>query len=102
MLLHDFDLARFFMKEEVEGVFASEANLVGDGKGAKRFADNITVNLSKNGALANFHASMHAVYGYDVRSEVFGSAGNLIIEGINRTKVTLCSLDKGIPKLQTF
>ena len=28
MLLYDFDLARFFMKEEVEGVFASEANLV--------------------------------------------------------------------------
>ena len=28
MLLHDFDFARFFMKDEVESVFAIEANLV--------------------------------------------------------------------------
>ena len=103
MLLHDFDLARFFMKEEVERVFASEANLVVDGKGVKHFADNVTVNLRfKSGALANFHASMHAGYGYDVRSEVFGSAGNLIIGGLNRTNTTLCSPTKGITKLQTF
>lgn len=103
MLLHDFDLARFFMKDEVESVFASEANLVVNRKGIKRFADNVTVNLKfKNGALANFHASMHAGYGYDVRSEVFGSVGNLIIGGLNRTEITLCSPDKGITRLQTF
>ena len=103
MLLHDFDLARFFMKDEVESVFASEANMVVNGKGIKRFADNVTANLKfKNGALANFHASMHAGYGYDVRSEVFGSAGNLIIGGLNRTEITLCSPDKGITRLQTF
>jgi len=103
MLLHDFDLARFFMKDEVESVFAIEANLVVNGKSVKRFADNVTVNLKfKNGALANFHASMHAGYGYDVRSEVFGSAGNLIIGGLNRTEITLCSPNKGITRLQTF
>ncbi len=103
MLLHDFDLARFLMKDEVSWVFADETNLVVDSEGIKRFADNVTVSLHfKNGALGAAHASMHAGYGYDVRSEVFGSAGNLMLGGLNRTDLTLCSPEKGITRPQTF
>lgn len=103
MLLHDFDLARFFLEDEVSKVYASEANLVVDSKGVNRFADNVTVNLSfKAGYLANYHASMHAEYGYDVRSEVYGSKGNLIIGGLNRDELTLCTLERGISKPETF
>ena len=65
MLLHDFDLARFLMKDEVEWVFADETNLVVDSEGIERFADNVTVSLHfKNEALGTAHASMHAGYGY--------------------------------------
>lgn len=103
MLLHDFDLARFLMQDEVCSVFADETNLVVDSEGINRFADNVTVSLHfKNGALGTAHASMHAGYGYDVRSEVFGSEGNLILGGLNRTELTLCSVEKGITKPQTF
>lgn len=103
MLLHDFDLARFLMKDEVSWVFADETNLVVDSEGIKRFADNVTVSLHfKNGALGSAHASMHAGYGYDIRSEVFGSEGNLILGGLNRTDLTLCSAEKGITRPQTF
>ncbi len=103
MLLHDFDIARFFMRDEVDLVNADETNLVVDGKGVNRFADNVVVNLRfKRGALATCHASMHADYGYDVRTEVFGSQGNLIIGGLNKTEVTLCSKEKGITRPQTF
>ena len=103
MLLHDFDLARFLMKDEVSEVFADETNLVVDSEGIKRFADNVTVNLHfKQGALGTAHASMHAGYGYDVRSEVFGSKGNLILGGLHRTELTLCTPEKGISHPQTF
>lgn len=103
MLLHDFDIARFFMRDEVALVNADETNLVVDGEGVHRFADNVIVNLRfEGGALANYHAGMHAEYGYDCRTEVFGSNGNLIIGGLNRTEVTLCSKDKGITRPQTF
>lgn len=103
MLLHDFDIARFFMHDEVELVNADETNLVVDGEGVNRFADNVIVNLRfKGGALATYHASMHAEYGYDVRTEVYGSHGNLIIGGLNRTEVVLCSKEKGITRPKTY
>ena len=103
MLLHDFDIARFFMQDEVETVSADETNLVVDGQGVERFADNAVVNLRfRSGALATYHASMHAEYGYDIRTEVFGSHGNLIVGGLHRTEVTLCSKEKGITRPQTY
>lgn len=103
MLLHDFDLARFLMQDEVSEVFADETNLVVNSEGIKRFADNVTVNLHfKHGALGAAHASMHAGYGYDVRSEVFGAKGNLMLGGLNRTDLTLCTPEKGISQPQTF
>jgi scyllo-inositol 2-dehydrogenase (NAD+) len=103
MLLHDFDIARFFMGDEVALVNADETNLVVDGEGVNRFADNVIVNLRfDGGALATYHASMHAEYGYDIRTEVFGARGNLIVGGLHRTEVTLCSKEKGITHPQTF
>ena len=103
MLLHDFDIARFLMNDEVVLVNADESNLVVDGQGVTRFADNVIVNLRfANGALATYHASMHAEYGYDVRTEVYGSNGNLIIGGLHGTEVTLCSKHMGITKPHTF
>ena len=103
MQLHDFDTARFLMRDEVMRVYAEETNLVVDSQGISRFADNVTVNLRfKGGALGNCHASMHAEYGYDMRTEVYGSNGNIMIGGLNRAEVTLCTLDKGISKPATY
>lgn len=103
MLLHDFDVARFLLQDEADSVYAEETNLVVDGKGVNRFADNVAVSLRfRGGALAAFHASMHAEYGYDVRTEVFGARGNLLIGGLNRTEVTLCTREGGISRPETF
>lgn len=41
-----------------------------------------------NGALATAEAGFQAVYGYDVRGEVFGSAGMLTLGDIRRTHLT--------------
>ncbi len=102
-LLHDFDAARFFMQDEVDRVYADEANLVVDAQGATRFADNAVVSLRfKGGGLANYHASMHAEYGYDIRTEVYGSRGNIMVGGLTRRQVAVCTAASGISMPHTY
>jgi myo-inositol 2-dehydrogenase/D-chiro-inositol 1-dehydrogenase len=45
---------------------------------------------------------MHAGYGYDIRTEVFGSDGNLMIGDLHRNAVTHCTKEGGISKPLTF
>jgi scyllo-inositol 2-dehydrogenase (NAD+) len=102
LLLHDFDAARFLMEDEVDSVYSEETNLVVDAGGVGRFADNVVATLRfRSGALGTFHGSMHAEYGYDSRSEVFGATGNIMIGALASTEITLCD-DKGIRKPKTF
>ncbi len=51
---------------------------------AKGFLDTAVVTIRfDNGAIATAEANFQAVYGYDVRGEVFGSAGMLTMGGLN-------------------
>lgn len=103
MLVHDFDLARFLMGDDIDEVYAADANLLVDAQGIERFADNATVSMRfKNGGLGHSHASMHAGYGYDMRSEVFGTEGNLSLGGLNKMELTLSTPDCGISRPETF
>jgi myo-inositol 2-dehydrogenase/D-chiro-inositol 1-dehydrogenase len=103
MLIHDFDLARFLMGDDIVEVFADETNIVVDSQGIDRFADNVTVSMHfRNGALGHSHASVHAGYGYDMRTEVFGSEGNLSLGGLSKTELTLSTKEGGIAKPYTF
>ncbi len=103
MLLHDFDLARFLMGDEVDSVFANETNLVIDGGDINRFADNVTATLRfEGGALGNCHASMHAEYGYDIRHEVYGERGRIIVDTTSRLNVSLASREGGVCKPYTY
>jgi len=45
---------------------------------------------------------MHAGYGYDLRTEVFGSDGNLMIGDLHRSAVTYCTKEGGTSKPLTF
>ena len=102
-LLHDFDCARFLMKDEVERVYAAETNLVVDSQGIERFADNVTASLHfRHGALGTCQCSMHSKYGHDIRTEIYGSEGAIMIGDLHRTELTLCTLDRGISKPLTF
>ena len=103
MLIHDFDLARFLMGDDIAEVYAEDANLLVDSEGIERFADNATVAMRfSGGGLGLSHASMHAGYGYDMRSEVFGTEGNLSLGGLNKTELTLSTAKCGISKPETF
>jgi len=94
MSIHDIDCARFLVGE-VEEVLAWGAVRV-DPKIAE-VGDVDTVNLSlrfANGALGVIQNSRRSVYGYDVRTEVFGAGGKLVMDATPKTP--LWQYDQGI------
>jgi len=76
MTIHDFDLARHVVGSEVVEVYATGAVLVEPALAEIGDLDTIAVTLSHaNGCLTTIDGSRRAVYGYDQRVEIFGSAG---------------------------
>lgn len=76
MTIHDFDMARFLLGEEVDQVVATAAVLVDPEIGAAGDFDSVQVLLrSKSGRQAMISNSRRATYGYDQRIEVHGSKG---------------------------
>lgn len=80
MTIHDFDMARFILGEEVAEVFATGSRLV-DPALMERCDDYDTVTVvmtTASGKQAVISNSRRAVYGYDQRVEAFGSGGMVI------------------------
>jgi myo-inositol 2-dehydrogenase/D-chiro-inositol 1-dehydrogenase len=76
MTIHDFDMARFVTDSEVVEVYARGAVRVDPEIGDAGDVDTAVVLLEHvNGCLTTIDNSRRAVYGYDQRVEVFGSAG---------------------------
>ncbi|MDR7084488.1 myo-inositol 2-dehydrogenase/D-chiro-inositol 1-dehydrogenase [Arthrobacter ginsengisoli] len=76
-LIHDFDTLNWFNEgaEPVE-VYAVADALVEPGLRDQGFLDTAVVTIRYgNGAIAVAEANFSALYGYDVRGEVFGSRG---------------------------
>lgn len=85
MAIHDFDLARWLMDDEVERVSAEGELLVCDDLRAVDDIDNAVINLSfEDGAIGNVEVSRNATYGYDVRTEVMGTDGVAHVNGAVR------------------
>ncbi|MGD9049084.1 MAG: inositol 2-dehydrogenase [Anaerolineae bacterium] len=78
MAIHDFDMARYLMGDEVESVYAAGGVLVDPAIGEAGDVDTAVITLHfASGALGVIDNSRQAVYGYDQRVEVFGSAGSV-------------------------
>ena len=76
MTIHDFDMARFVVGSEVVEVFARGAVRIDQAFADADDVDTAVVTLvHENGCLTTIDNSRQAVYGYDQRVEVFGSAG---------------------------
>lgn len=76
MTIHDFDMARFLLGEEIEEVVASAAVLVDPEIGKAGDYDSVQVMLrTASGKQAMISNSRRATYGYDQRIEVHGSKG---------------------------
>ena len=76
MMIHDFDMVRYLAGCNAAELYAEAAVLVDPAIGEAGDVDTAIVTLKmENGALAVIDNSRRAVYGYDQRCEVFGSAG---------------------------
>lgn len=80
MTIHDLDLARFMLGEEVTAVTAHGAQLVDPALMVRcdDFDTVVVVLSTESGKQAVITNSREAVYGYDQRVELFGSKGMVI------------------------
>ncbi|KRA99996.1 inositol 2-dehydrogenase [Devosia sp. Root685] len=81
MTIHDFDMARFLLGEEIDTVSAQASVLVDPAIGTAGDFDSASVMLSTaTGKHATISNSRRATYGYDQRIEVHGSKGAVSAE----------------------
>jgi inositol 2-dehydrogenase len=99
--VHDFDLARWLTQDEVAEVhtFATVAIRpeVAD------YGDVVasTVNLRfRRGAIGNIESYVQALYGYDVRSEIVGSKGSILIGTLRQNSATFLMPSHGSYELE--
>lgn len=96
MMIHDFDIARWFLGEEPSEVFATGSCLVDPEIGKlEDFDSAICVLKTPSGKLCQIENSRRAVYGYDQRLEVFGQKGCLQAGNVQPTMMQLWN-EKGI------
>ncbi len=88
MTIHDFDMARFLLGEEIAEVVATAGVLVDPAIGAAGDYDSVQVLLkTKSGKQAMISNSRRASYGYDQRIEVHGSEG--LVSAENQRPVSI-------------
>lgn len=76
MSIHDFDMARYLIGDEVTEVYATGGVRVDPSIGEAGDIDTAVITLKfRNGVIGTIDNSREAVYGYDQRVEVFGSKG---------------------------
>jgi myo-inositol 2-dehydrogenase/D-chiro-inositol 1-dehydrogenase len=76
MTIHDFDMARYVTRSEVESVYATGAVRIDPAIGAAGDVDTAVVVLThQSGAITTIDNSRKTTYGYDQRVEAFGSLG---------------------------
>ena len=92
MTIHDFDMARFLLREEPISVSATAAVLVDKSVGDVGDYDSVSVLLqTKSGRQAMISNSRRAVYGYDQRIEVHGSKGMVSAENLRPVSIELAN-----------
>ena len=94
MTIHDFDMARWLLGEEVEGVFASASVLTDPKIGELGDYDSANVILrTASGRQAIITNTRRATYGYDQRIEVLGSGGMVAAENHGQSRIELADAD---------
>lgn len=92
MTIHDFDMARFLLGEEIDTVSAQASVLVDPAIGTAGDFDSASVMLSTaSGKHATISNSRRATYGYDQRIEVHGSKGAVAAENQRPVSIEIAS-----------
>ena len=90
MTIHDFDMARWLLGEEVESVYASASVLTDPQIGELGDFDSANVILrTASGKQAVITNTRRATYGYDQRIEVLGSKGMASAENHGENRVMI-------------
>jgi myo-inositol 2-dehydrogenase/D-chiro-inositol 1-dehydrogenase len=104
MTIHDFDMARWLLGEEVETVVAAASVLVDPEIGRAGDHDSVNVILrTASGRQAVITNSRRAAYGYDQRIEVLGERGMAAARNTHETNLEM-ALTEGFrrPPLLNF
>ena len=92
MMIHDFDMARYLLDDEVVEVTATGSALTDPDIGKAGDVDTATATLrTSKGRIAVITNSRRASYGYDQRVEVHGSKGMVRADNLRGTSVTLAN-----------
>ncbi|PHR18274.1 MAG: inositol 2-dehydrogenase [Hoeflea sp.] len=92
MMIHDFDMARFLLGEEIVRVYATGSALVDPAIGEVSDVDTaVAVLTTASGKICQISNSRRASYGYDQRAEVHGSLGLLKAENIRENNVEIAN-----------
>jgi myo-inositol 2-dehydrogenase / D-chiro-inositol 1-dehydrogenase len=88
MVIHDLDLARWFLGEEPVEVMAIGSRLVEPSLEEVLDFDTVMLQLrTESGKQCHINCCREAVYGYDQRLEVFGSRGMLLQENLRPSTI---------------
>lgn len=94
MMIHDFDMARYLSGSDVEEVYAAGSVLIDPKFAEYGDVDTAMVVLKfKNGALGFIDNSRETNYGYDQRTEVFGSKGCAAVSNDTPNTAVLTTAD---------
>ena len=78
MTIHDFDMARFLIGDEVEEIYTAGGVMVDPAIGEAGDLDTALIVLRfRNGVIGTIDNSRKAAYGYDQRVEILGSEGKI-------------------------
>jgi len=98
--IHDFDLARWLMLDEVTEVHAYTTSAIRPE--VARYGDLVAsaVNLKyAKGAIGNVESYAQAVYGYDVRTEIVGSKGSILVGTLQQAPAVFLTANGGTRNL---
>ena len=101
--IHDFDLARWMMQDEVTEVNAFTTSVIRPE--VTQFGDVVAslVNLKfSKGAIGNIESHAQAQYGYDVRTEVVGSKGSIQVGSLHRTPATFLTTNGSVSPIADY
>ena len=87
--IHDFDLARWLMQDEVTEVHSYVTSTIRPevAKYGDIVAGVVNMKFSK-GAIGNIDSNAQAVYAYDVRTEIVGSQGSIFVGSLQGAPAT--------------
>ena len=98
--IHDFDLARWLMRDEVTE--AHTYATVAIRPEVAKYGDIVAsvVNLKyRRGAIGNVESFVQSSYGYDIRTEIVGSAGSILVGSIQQTSAIFLTKNGGTQTL---